>query len=99
MLAGQADLDVAPLTQTVGAVAAGNPMGIVTAAANLARQVQTPEAVRNEIGKILLSRDPTQLSQLAEIIKQLNASRSRAAGAAGFGAGQIGGMAPSYFAP
>ena len=99
MLAGQADLDVAPLTQTVGAVAAGNPMGIVTAAANLARQVQTPEAVRNEIGKILLSRDPRQLSQLAEIIKQLNASRSRAAGAAGFGAGQIGGMAPSYFAP
>ena len=99
MLAGQADLDVAPLTQTAGAVAAGNPMGIVTAAANLARQVQTPEAVRNEIGKILLSRDPTQLSQLAEIIKQLNASRSRAAGAAGFGAGQIGGMAPSYFAP
>ena len=99
MLAGQADLDVAPLTQTAGAVAAGNPMGIVTAAANLARQVQTPEAVRNEIGKILLSRDPTQLSQLAEIIKQLNASRSRAAGAAGFGAGQVGGMAPSYFAP
>ena len=98
-LAGQADLDVAPLTQTVGAVAAGNPIGIVTAAANLARQVQTPEAVRNEIGKILLSRDPRQLSQLAEIIKQLNASRSRAAGAAGFGAGQIGGMAPSYFAP
>ena len=99
MLAGQADLDVAPLAQTAGAVAAGNPMGIVTAAANLARQVQTPEAVRNEIGKILLSRDPTQLSQLAEIIKQLNASRSRAAGAAGFGAGQVGGMAPSYFAP
>lgn len=99
MLAGQADLDVAPLTQTAGAVVAGNPMGIVTAATNLARQVQTPEAVRNEIGKILLSRDPRQLSQLAEIIKQLNASRSRAAGAAGFGAGQIGGMAPSYFAP
>lgn len=98
-LAGQADLDVAPLAQTAGAVAAGNPMGIVTAAANLARQVQTPEAVRNEIGKILLSRNPTQLSQLAEIIKQLNASRSKAAGAAGFGAGQVGGMAPSYFAP
>lgn len=98
-LAGQADLDVAPLAQTAGAVAAGNPMGIVTAAANLARQVQTPEAVRNEIGKILLSRDPKQIQQLSEIIKQLNASRSRAASAAGFGAGQVGGMAPSYFAP
>lgn len=99
MLAGGADLNVAPLAQAAGSVASGSPVGIVTAAANLARQTQTPEAVRNEIGKILLSRDPTQLSQLAEIIKQLNASRSRAAGAAGFGAGQIGGMAPSYFAP
>lgn len=99
MLAGGADLNVAPLAQAAGSVASGSPVGIVTAAANLARQTQTPEAVRNEIGKILLSRDPTQLSQLAEIIKQLNASRSRAAGAAGFGAGQVGGMAPSYFAP
>jgi len=99
MLAGGADLDVAPLAQAAGSVASGSPVGIVTAAANLARQTQTPEAVRNEIGKILLSRDPKQLQQLSEIIKQLNASRTRAAGAAGFGAGQVGGMAPSYFAP
>ena len=98
-LAGTADLDIAPLSQAVAAASTGSPTGIIAAATNLARQTQTPEAVRNEIGKILLSRDPTQLSQLAEIIKQLNASRSRAAGAAGFGAGQIGGMAPSYFAP
>ena len=99
MLAGGADLNVAPLAQAAGSVASGSPVGIVTAAANLARQTQTPEAVRNEIGKILLSRDPKQLQQLSEIIKQLNASRARAAGAAGFGAGQVGGMAPSYFAP
>ena len=99
MLAGGADLDVAPLAQAAGSVASGSPVGIVTAAANLARQTQTPEAVRNEIGKILLSRDPKQLQQLSEIIKQLNASRAKAAGAAGFGAGQVGGMAPSYFAP
>jgi hypothetical protein len=98
-LAGTADLDIAPLSQAVAAASTGSPTGIIAAATNLARQTQTPEAVRNEIGKILLSRDPRQLSQLAEIIKQLNASRSRAAGAAGFGAGQIGGMAPSYFAP
>ena len=98
-LAGTADLDIAPLSQAVAAASTGSPTGIIAAATNLARQTQTPEAVRNEIGKILLSRDPTQLSQLAEIIKQLNASRSRAAGAAGFGAGQVGGMAPSYFAP
>jgi hypothetical protein len=99
MLAGGADLDVAPLAQAAGSVASGSPTAILTAASNLARQTQTPEAVRNEIGKILLSRDPRQLQQLSEIIRQLNASRARAAGAAGFGAGQIGGMAPSYFAP
>jgi hypothetical protein len=98
-LAGQADLDVAPLAQTAGAVASGSPMAIVTAATNLARQTQTPEAVRNEIGKILLSRDPQQLTQLADIVKKLNESRARAAGVAGRGAGQIGGMLPDYVAP
>jgi hypothetical protein len=89
-LAGSADLDVAPITQTAGAVASGNLPAIVTAAANLARQTQTPEAVRNEIGRILLSRDPGELQKLSEIVRQVNASRSRAAGVAGFGAGQIG---------
>jgi hypothetical protein len=98
-LAGQADLDVAPLAQAAGSVASGNPMAIVTSAVNLARQTQTPEAVRNEIGRILLSRDPQQLTQLADIVKKLNESRARAAGVAGRGAGQIGGMLPDYVAP
>jgi hypothetical protein len=91
-LAGEADLDVAPLGQAVTAASSGNPLAIVTAATNLARQAKTPEAVRNEIGRILLSRDPRQLDQLSEIIRQLNASRSRAAGVSGFGSGQIGSM-------
>jgi hypothetical protein len=98
-LAGQADLDVAPVVQTAGALASLNPAAIITSAANLARQTQTPEAVRNQIGKILLSRDPQQLSQLAEIIRKLNESRARAAGVAGRGAGQIGGMLSDNPAP
>jgi hypothetical protein len=98
-LAGQADLDVAPLAQTAGAVASGSPMAIVTAATNMARQTQTPEAVRNEIGRILLSRDPQQLTQLAEIVRRMNESRARAAGIAGRSSGQIGGMLPDYVAP
>ena len=98
-LAGQADLDVAPLTQTAGAMSSGNIPAIVTAASNLARQTQTPEAVRNEIGRILLSRDPRQLQQLEDVIRRLNESRARAAGAAGFGAGQIGGMTQGLLAP
>ena len=98
-LAGQADLDIAPLAQTAGAVSSGNPMAIVTSAVNLARQTQTPEAVRNEIGRILLSRDPQQLTQLADIVRKLNESRARAAGVAGRGSGQIGSMISDYSAP
>ena len=98
-LAGQADLDVAPLAQAAGAAASGNPMAIVTSAVNLARQTQTPEAVRNEIGRILLSRDPQQLTQLADIVRKLNESRAKAAGVAGRGSAQIGGMLSDYTAP
>jgi hypothetical protein len=95
-LAGTADLDVAPLGATAAAVSTGNPVGIIAAATNLANQTRTPEAVRNEIGRILLSRDPRELQKLSEIVRQVNASRSRAAGVSGFGAGQIGGMIPGY---
>jgi len=98
-LAGEADLDIAPLGQAVTAASSGNPMAIVTAATNLARQAKTPEAVRNEIGRILLSRDPQQLQQLSEVIRRLNLSRARAAGVSGFGAGQIGGMISDNPAP
>jgi hypothetical protein len=91
-LAGTADLDIAPLGATAAAVSTGSPVGIIAAATNLANQTRTPEAVRNEIGRILLSRDPKELQKLSEIIRQVNASRSRAAGVSGFGAGQIGSM-------
>lgn len=98
-LAGEADLDIAPLAQAVNAASSLNPVSIVTAATNLARQAKTPEAVRNEIGRILLSRDPQQLQQLSEVIRRLNLSRARAAGVSGFGAGQIGGMISDNPAP
>lgn len=89
-LAGTADLDIAPLGQAVAAASTGSPTGIIAAATNLANQTRTPEAVRNEIGRILLSRDPQQLQRLEEVIRRVNESRSRAAGVAGFGAGQAG---------
>jgi hypothetical protein len=95
-LAGTADLDVAPLGQAAMAASAGNVPGIVAAATNLMNQTRTPEAVRNEIGKILLSRDPQQLAQLSEVIKKLNESRARAAAIGGRPAGQIGSMITGY---
>lgn len=98
-LAGTADLDIAPLGQTLAAASTGSPTGIIAAATNLANQTRTPEAVRNEIGRILLSRDPQELRKLEAIVRQVNASRSRAAGAAGFGAGQIGTMLSDVMMP
>jgi hypothetical protein len=95
-LAGESDLAVAPLGQAVTAAASGSPTGIMAAGANLARQTKTPEAVRNEIGNILLSRDQQQLMELSDLVKRLNQSRARAAAGGGRGAGQIGGMVPGY---
>lgn len=92
-LAGTADLEIAPLGQAAAAAATGSPTGIIAAATNLANQTRTPESVRNEIGRILLSRDPQELRKLEEIVRQVNASRSRAAGAAGLVSGQVGGIA------
>ena len=95
-LAGTADLEVAPLGQAAMAASSGNVPGVVAAATNLMNQTRTPEAVRNEIGKILLSRDPKQLDQLAEVIRKLNESRSRAASIGGRPSGQIGSMITGY---
>jgi hypothetical protein len=95
-LAGTADLEVAPLGQAAMAASAGNVPGVLAAATNLMNQTRTPEAVRNEIGKILLSRDPQQLAQLSEVIKKLNESRARVAAIGGRPSGQIGSMITGY---
>ena len=68
----------------------------MAAATNLMNQTRTPEAVRNEIGRILLSRDPRQVDQLAEVIRKLNESRAAAAAIGGRPSGQIGSMITGY---
>lgn len=88
--AGMADLDVAPVMQAGQAVATGNVPGMVTSASNLFGQVRTPEAVRNQMGRILLSREQQKLLDLSESIRRLNEARSRAAGAGGYIGGQTG---------
>jgi len=88
--AGMADLDVAPMMQAGQAVASGNVPGMVTSASNLFGQVRTPEAVRNQMGRILLSRDQQKLLDLSESLRRLNEARSRAAGAGGYIGGQTG---------
>jgi hypothetical protein len=88
--AGMADLDVAPVMQAGQAVATGNVPGMVTSISNLFGQVKTPEAVRNQMGRILLSREQQKLLDLSESIRRLNEARSRAAGAGGYIGGQTG---------
>jgi hypothetical protein len=89
-LAGAADLDVAPLMQGVTAAGAGNVPAMISAGSSLMNKVQTPEPVRNEIGRILLSREQQKLLDLNETMRKLNASRAAAAGYGGYTGGQIG---------
>jgi hypothetical protein len=88
--AGMADLDVAPVMQAGQAVATGNVPGMVTSISNLFGQVKTPEAVRNQMGRMLLSRDQQKLIDLSESLRLLNEARSRAAGTGGYIGGQTG---------
>jgi hypothetical protein len=88
--AGMTDLDVAPVMQAGQAVATGNVPGMITSMSNLFGQVKTPEAVRNQMGRILLSRDQQKLLDLSESIRRLNEARSRAAGSGGYIGGQTG---------
>jgi hypothetical protein len=89
-LAGMADLDVAPMMQAGQAVATGNVPGMVSSAQNLVGRVQTPEAVRNQMGRILLSREQQKLLDLSESIRRMNESRARAAAGGGYVGGQTG---------
>lgn len=89
-VAGMADLDVAPVMQAGQAVATGNVPGMVSSAQNLLGRVQTPEAVRNQMGRILLSREQQNLLDLSESIRRMNEARARAAGTGGYIGGQTG---------
>lgn len=88
--AGMADLDVAPMMQAGQAVATGNVPGMLSSAENLFRRVGTPEAVRNQMGQLLLSREQQKLMDLSESIRRMNEARARAAGGGGYVGGQVG---------
>jgi len=88
--AGMADLEIAPVMQAGQAVATGNVPGMMTSASNLFGRVGTPEAVRNQMGQLLLSREQQKLVDLSESIRRMNEARARAAGGGGYLAGQTG---------
>jgi hypothetical protein len=93
--AGMADLDVSPLTTAVG-VAGSAGMNVpgaslIQSLAPLVGRVSTPEPVRDEIGRILLSRDQQELLNMSNTIRAINEARRRQAQAAGR-AGGVAGM-------
>jgi hypothetical protein len=59
--------------------------------APLVGRVSTPEPVRDEIGRILLSRDQQELLNMSNTIRAINEARRRQAQAAGR-AGGVAGM-------
>ena len=68
------------------AVLTGNPFGAVTAARSLAGRLGTPEAVRDEIGRILMLRGPEaeqQLQKLFATIRSMQEGSARASAVEG----------------
>lgn len=90
--AGMGDLDMSALSDIGGAVGAaktGNVLGALGAARSAWTRVATPEPVRNEMGRLLLSRGPeaqqnvNALSELVQRMNQRNATRGDGAGLVG----------------
>jgi len=95
-LAGMADLDIAPAMAAGQSVVSGNVPGMITSAVGLANRISTPEPVRNQMGQILLSREPQTLNDLIMQLRRQGEARSRAAGYGGFTGGGIGGNLQPY---
>lgn len=87
---GAEDLDtseVEEVGQVVSGAARGNPLGALWAS-SMSRlgRLQTPEPVRDEIGRILLSSGPESRNMLAELagyVPRINAARAARADATG----------------
>lgn len=90
---GAGDLDVPAAAEAVQTIAgANNPVGMLTAAARAWNRVQTPEPVRDQMGRILLSQGTAGRNELARLLESVNAvqaQRAAQANALGIGAGQL----------
>lgn len=94
-LYGAGDLDISPIetaASVAGAVKTGSLQSMFGPLARAWNNVKTPEVVRDEMGRILLSRDPREFDRLETIIPMINAARARNAAAAGRFSGLAGGL-------
>lgn len=96
---GAGDLDVAPALDAasmMSSAASGNAPGVLASGARAWNRVSTPEAVRDQMGRILLSggTDGRQnLAQMQNLIRDVNRGRAQRYEAAGAGIGfGVGGL-------
>lgn len=86
---GADDLDMSAVLdagQAAGSVMRGSPLGMWDVVRNRMSQVQTPEAVRDEMGRLLMQRGPQARNSLNELMQYSDEiNRARAARAAGSG--------------
>lgn len=87
---GAGDLDISPMTQAVTAASQGSPAGLMSAASGMWNRVRTPERVRDQIGSLLLSRDPLTMRDIEMLTPLVTADRNRRAVSAGGYAGLLG---------
>jgi len=94
--AGMGDLDAGALSElgsAVGSAKTGNILGAIGSTRNVLARIATPEPVRNELGRLLLSRGPeaTQnLNRLRDLIQQINEQKTSRASGVGFIGSQVG---------
>ena len=90
------DLDAAALSElgtAVGSAKAGNVLGSLAGAARVWSRVATPEPVRNEMARILLSKGPEaqqNLGGLRDLIQQINLQNAFRSDVTGVIGSQIG---------
>ena len=89
-LAGMEDIGLPAAMAAGQAVSTGNVPGMAAAATNLFNRMGTPEPVRAEMGRLLLSREQQRLIELGDQIRRMNEARARAAGYGGYTSGQAG---------
>ena len=54
----------------------GNPLGVIKAASNAWNKVSTPEAVRDRMGQILLSRNRGEMDAINNTVNAVNARQA-----------------------
>lgn len=91
--AAEADMGeeaIKDMAQMATSAKSGSPMGMFGAALRLYNRTETPEPVRNEIGRILMLKGPEaqkKLQELALMMEKIQASRMKNSAAIGIGVG------------